>query len=89
MSSYTKKHNIPKHFLYSYLLALVFEGSSRYSDSETESRSPSPSSGVETNSFKDSPMQIDVMGLDQGFGKLIQQFSLNRNKNCSFTIRWC
>lgn len=44
-----------------------FDESARYSDSETESRSPSPSSGVETNSFKDSPMQIDVMGLDQGF----------------------
>ena len=44
-----------------------FDDSNRYSDSETESRSPSPSSGVETNSFKDSPMQIDVMGLDQGW----------------------
>lgn len=49
-----------------------FDESARYSDSETESRSPSPSSGVETNSFKDSPMQIDVMGLDQGFGKFIK-----------------
>jgi hypothetical protein len=48
-----------------------FDDSNRYSDSETESRSPSPSSGVETNSFKDSPMQIDVMGLDQGYSKFL------------------
>lgn len=60
-----------------------FDDSSRYSDSETESRSPSPSSGVETNSFKDSPMQMDVMGLDQGFGTLPFILSLTRSINQS------
>ncbi len=38
------------------------------SDSECESRSPSPSSGVESNSFKDSPMQLDVMAHDAALG---------------------
>ncbi|XP_046445727.1 ral GTPase-activating protein subunit alpha-1-like isoform X1 [Daphnia pulex] len=55
------------------------EESNRYSDSETESRSPSPSSGVETNSFKDSPMQIDVMGLDQGYDAVDGDASHNRS----------
>lgn len=37
--------------------------SSGYEDSEyaTRTPSPAPSSGVESNSFKDSPMQIEVI----------------------------
>lgn len=34
------------------------------SESATRSPSPAPSSGLESSSFKDSPMQIDMMGAD-------------------------
>lgn len=39
---------------------------SMYCDSEgpTRSPSPAPSSGVESNSFKESPMQIDVLNTE-------------------------
>lgn len=55
-------------------IPLGLDSSGQYSDSETESCSPSPSSGVESNSYKDSPMQIDVLGLDQGFGEASCRF---------------
>jgi len=58
----------------------VCETSNQYFDSETESRSPSPSSGVESNSYKDSPMQIDVMALDpEGFEGAEGDASQNRS----------
>lgn len=34
------------------------------SECATRSPSPAPSSGLESNSYKDSPMQIDMMGAD-------------------------
>lgn len=41
-------------------------GHCHYYDSECATRSPSPapSSGVESNSFKDSPIQIDVLSTE-------------------------
>lgn len=41
------------------------------SDDNTRSPSPSPSSGVDGGSIKDSPMQIDVLAGDNSLGTFI------------------
>lgn len=64
---YTSQNVVVMFLLLLLLLGLVSGGSPLHlyeSEYPTRSPSPAPSSGLESSSFKDSPLQIDMMGAD-------------------------